>query len=209
MHFLYFSTLSWCWLLKFFLMWDKDLFILHSQYHDSWCPGDIKSPGISSYAIDLVFLGYSCFLHDQPWISPWIESISNELDIIMHVITSQLSGYCDVISRRKTEWVRHGDNVQRSSFLSSFMDSLCRLRNKIMYVLSWRTLKLTRVLFWYLFPSLLRNLGNKHQYIPLVSAETVLNLSTYIILYFITRSSKIKWRQRNDVTTRRWFLYTS
>ena len=42
---------------------------------------------------------------------------------------------------------------------------------------------LTRVLFWYLFPSLLRNSGNKHQNNPLVSAETVRHSSTYIILY--------------------------
>ena len=53
-----------------------------------------------------------------------------------------------------------------------------------MYVLSWRTVSaLTRVLFWYLFPLLLRNSGNKHQNNPLVSAETVRHSSTYIILY--------------------------
>ena len=39
------------------------------------------------------------------------------------------------------------------------------------------------VLFWYLFPSLLRNSGNKHQHNSLVSAETVRHSSTYIILY--------------------------
>ena len=53
-----------------------------------------------------------------------------------------------------------------------------------MYVLSWRTVSaLTRVLFRFLFPSLLRNSGNKHQNNPLVSAETVRHESTYIILY--------------------------
>ena len=53
-----------------------------------------------------------------------------------------------------------------------------------MYVLSWRTVSaLTRVSFWYLFPSLLRNSGNNHQNNPLVSAETVRHSSTYIILY--------------------------
>ena len=30
------------------------------------------------------------FLHDQPWVSPWIKLISNELSIIIHVIMSQL-----------------------------------------------------------------------------------------------------------------------
>ena len=103
------------------------------------------------------------------------------------MIASQLSGHCSVISRTKTEWVRHGDDVWSSSCLSSFMDSLCRVRNKIMYVLSWRTVSvLTRVLFWYLFPSLLRNSGNKHQNNPLVSAETVRHSSTFIILYVLT-----------------------
>ena len=33
---------------------------------------------------------YFYFLHDRPWISPWIKSISNELDIICHVFASQL-----------------------------------------------------------------------------------------------------------------------
>ena len=55
-----------------------------------------------------------------------------------------------------------------------------------MYVLSWRTVSaLTRVLFWNLFPSLLRNSGNKHQNNPLVSAETIPHSITYIFLYFL------------------------
>ena len=55
-----------------------------------------------------------------------------------------------------------------------------------MYVLLWRTVSaLTRVLFWYLFPSLFRNSGNKHQNNPLVSAETIRHSSTYIILYIL------------------------
>ena len=52
------------------------------------------------------------FLHDWPWILPWIKSTSNELDIIIHVIASQLSGHCDVISNRL--W-RHQQNVKRAS----------------------------------------------------------------------------------------------
>ena len=118
------------------------------------------------------------FLHDRPWISPWIKSISNELDITCHVFASQLSGHCDVIADRL--W-RHQQNVMRASetrgscvkilVLASFMDSLCRVRNKIMYVLFWRTVyALTRLLFGCLFPSLLRNSGNKHRINPLVSA---------------------------------------
>ena len=51
-----------------------------------------------------------------------------------------------------------------------------------MYVFSWRTVSsLTRVLFWYLFPLLQRNSGNKHQNNPLVSAHS----STYNILYIL------------------------
>ena len=117
------------------------------------------------------------FLHDRPWLSPWINSTSNELDITCHVFASQLSGHCDVIANRL--W-RNQKNVRRASetrgwcvkilLLVSFMDSLCRVRNKIMYVLLWRTVYvLTRLLFWCLFPSLLRTSGNKHQNNPLVS----------------------------------------
>ena len=103
-------------------------------------------------------LGYHCpcrllFLHNRPWILPWIKSISNELDIIIHVIASQLSGRCDVISNRL--W-RHQQSVNRASeaqvrcvkiiVSSSFMDSLCRVRYEITYVFSWRTVyALTRV----------------------------------------------------------------
>ena len=99
------------------------------------------------------------FLHDRPSISPWIKSICNELDITCHVFASQFSGHCDVIANRL--W-RHRQNVKLASetrgwcvkilVLASFMDSLCLVRNKIMYVLLWRTVyALTRVLFWCLF----------------------------------------------------------
>ena len=133
------------------------------------------------------------FLHDRPWISPWIKSISNELYINIHVIAPQFSRYYDVISNQL--W-RHQQNEDRARetrgryvkivVLSSFMDLLCRVRNKIMYVLEWRTVSaLTRVLFLCLFSSLLRNSGNKHENNPLVSAETVRHSSTYIILYIV------------------------
>ena len=55
---------------------------------------------------------YMLFLHDRPWISSWIKSISNELDVTIHVIASQLSGPCDVISNRL--W-RHQQNENRAS----------------------------------------------------------------------------------------------
>ena len=52
------------------------------------------------------------FLHDRRWISPWIKSISNALDITCHVFASQFSGHCDVIANRL--W-RHQQNVGRVS----------------------------------------------------------------------------------------------
>ena len=52
------------------------------------------------------------FSHERPWISPWIKLISNELDITIHLIASQLSGDCDVISNRL--W-RHQQNEHRAS----------------------------------------------------------------------------------------------
>ena len=80
--------------------------------------------------------------------------------------------------------MRHRVDVWRSSFLSSILSSYCRVRNKIMCVLSWWTVSaLTQVLFWCLFPSLLRNSRKTHQNNLLVSAETVHHSSTYIILY--------------------------
>ena len=33
---------------------DKDLPILHNQYHGCWCPGDARSQGINNHDIDLV-----------------------------------------------------------------------------------------------------------------------------------------------------------
>ena len=87
-------------------------------------------------------------------------------------------------------------DVQRSSFLLLFLHSLRRVRNKMMYAHSWRTVyALTRVLFWCLFPSLLRNTGNKHQNKPLMSAETICHSSVYIILY-------ISWVNCKQYTSR-------
>ena len=84
-------------------------------------------------------------------------------------------------------WIKLISNeLDRSSFFSSFIVALCRVRNKIMYAFWWRTVSaLPRVLFLYLFPSLLRNSGNKHRNNPFVSAETVGHSRTYIILYIL------------------------
>ena len=99
---------------------------------------------------------YTVFLHDRPWISAWIKSISNELDITIHVIASQLSCHCDVISNRL--W-RHQQNENRASEtlgrcekIVSFIviyEFVMSCKNNFMYVLPWRTVSaLTRVLFW-------------------------------------------------------------
>ena len=75
------------------------------------------------------------------------------------------------------------------------MDSLCRVRNKIVYVLSWGTVSvLTQVFSWCLFPELRSTSGNKHQKNPLVSAETVRHSSTYIILYSFRSLTCLLWR---------------
>ena len=42
---------------------------------------------------------YNKVLYDWPWISPWIKSISNKLDITIHVIASQWSGHCCFTTR--------------------------------------------------------------------------------------------------------------
>ena len=142
----------------------------------------------------------SCMFHLQwgwnSWIlshdRSWIKSIYNKLDIIIYVIVSQSTGHCDVISnqlwchKKNVNLVRHRLDLWKSSFLLSFTDSLCHVRNKIKYVLSWWTVyELTRVLFSCLYPSLLHNSENKHQNNPLMSAETIRCLSTYIILYIL------------------------
>ena len=57
----YFSTLRWQRYLKFYLMEDKDLFILHSQYQGCWWLGYLRSQGISSKGIKLVLPEYYGF----------------------------------------------------------------------------------------------------------------------------------------------------
>ena len=56
-----------------------------------FCAFAEKSLGRNS--IKFGMLMYPYFWHDRPWISPWIKSISNDWDITIHVIASQLSGH--------------------------------------------------------------------------------------------------------------------
>ena len=118
------------------------------------------------------------------------------------MIAPQLYSHCDVINNRLWRY-QQNENCARETrgrcekivVLSSLIDSLCRVRNRIMYVLSWWTVSaLTWTLFCYLFPPLHRNSGNKHQNNPLVSAETVRHLITYIILYIFHNEYHYCWR---------------
>ena len=84
----------------------------------TWCHHmvwhDMIHHMISSHSILYAircYMKYRVFLHDRPWVSPWIKSISNEFDIAIHVIASKLSIDCDVTRRTKTERVRHGDDT--------------------------------------------------------------------------------------------------
>ena len=62
----------------------------------------------------------------------------------------------------------------------------------MMYVLLWRSVyALTRVLFWCLFPSLLRNSGNKHQNNP--SRERINSSPREYIHYSIYDSLELCW----------------
>ena len=91
---------------------------------------------------------------------------------------------CHVINTTKIERVRHGDDVYRLSFLSSFMDSLFRVRNKLIYVLTCLTVYvLTRVLFWSLFPSLLRNTKNTKITFSWAQEQFVTRVHTLFSMY--------------------------
>ena len=84
-------------------------------------------------------------------LRPAVNIAVNKIDIKrvryhFHVIAQQLSGHCDVIStqlwrhQQNVDRPRsHGDGVWRSSFLSSFMGTFCRVRNQIMCIFSWQT----------------------------------------------------------------------
>ena len=93
-------------------------------------------------------------LHDRPWITPWIKSISNELDFIFHVRTSQRHVNCDVIT-----------NVAKSFVVT----------NCVVYAL-------TLELFWCSFPSWLRDSANIHQNNPPWAHKTVRHSNQYIIV---------------------------
>ena len=54
-----YSIMAWHMLSESFLVEDKDLPILHSQFHGCWGPGDERSQGISNY--DIYYVEPECF----------------------------------------------------------------------------------------------------------------------------------------------------
>ena len=76
-----------------------------------------------------------------------------------------------------------------------------------MYVLEWRTVSaLTRGLFWYLFPELRSNDGNKHHNNTRVSAEIVRHENKYIILFLTLHNDDINDDKNNDLHTSNPYL---
>ena len=72
-----FSQLRWHQQLKSFLVEDKDPFILPSQYHVCWWPGDIRSQGISSNGIDLSYHSIFSFSPSRI-IEVWEDDIQSQ-----------------------------------------------------------------------------------------------------------------------------------
>ena len=87
---------------------------------------------------------WTYFVYDRSWIRPWIKSISNELDITFYVLAPQLS-------RRVPLCVRIVFFIASYRFIMLY-------KNRIIYVLLWRTIYVvTPVLWLYSFPPSLRN----------------------------------------------------
>ena len=160
------------------------------------------------------------FLHDRPWMLPWIKSISEELDITIHVIASQMSGHCDVMSNRL--WLNQQNKNQASEtqgwcvkivvfIVIYFMDLLCHVRNNIMYVLSWQTVSaLTQLLFGYLHLLLLRNPGNKHQITLIWALKQFVTRVHTLFSIFMSASCGLwnsKWKQSHFYFQYLFFLF--
>ena len=59
------------------------------------------SQGFTINIPQLAYKDKKCDLfHDWMWILPWMKLISNELDVTLHMLVSQLSGHCDIIINR-------------------------------------------------------------------------------------------------------------
>ena len=87
--------------------------VLAMELLQSCTKPSISAPGSSTGPVLMYGITW-CFLHDQPWISPWIKSISNELDTtISHDrITIGWSLWChqqsivlmSSVERKPSEW---------------------------------------------------------------------------------------------------------
>ena len=102
---------------------------------------------------------------DTPYLFPkhkiWVFLVYSKSDLCPTCVIVVLYA----ISCFLTQQIVSRDTVDvfRSSFLSSSMGLLCHVRNTIMHVLLWQTIFAPALSFWFLFPSLLCNSGNKQQ----------------------------------------------
>ena len=95
-----------------FLKWSINFKIIQCNISFCGCQIGVRTTPYINFRCVASMVWNAIFSPDRPWISPWIKSISNELDITIHVIASQLSGHRDVISNRL--W-RHQQNENPAS----------------------------------------------------------------------------------------------
>ena len=82
-HFLLFLNIEMAQIVEILSYGRKDLFILHSQYHGCWCPGDARSQGISSQGIGVVIPEYSD-----------ISTQNHYRDVLMSAMVYQITRLC-------------------------------------------------------------------------------------------------------------------
>ena len=63
--FYHFSTLMTAQLAEILPDWKWDQFMPHSQYHDCWWPGDVRSQSISNHGIDQIIPENSTFITER------------------------------------------------------------------------------------------------------------------------------------------------
>ena len=94
----------------------------NNMWHKMACLRLNKGSSVVSYRdLYLVLCYFLFFLHDRPWISPSIKSISNELDITRHVFASQWSGQAI-------------NEVQKTKFLGIVIDNQLTWKWHINYI---------------------------------------------------------------------------
>ena len=120
------------------------------------------------------------FLLDWPWISLWIKSISNELDITIHSIASQLSGHYDVISNRL--WQHQNENQASETWgWCVKIVAFTVIYGFVMSCKKWNNVCTLMTNFFGAHSSVILVLikkRNKHQNNPPGNAETVRHSST-------------------------------